>query len=284
MKRIVINIFIIFIIVMLVISQFTVVFAKNAYDKYKDMDFSKQTVKKLNEIKKELVEDTVYQTAIEHNNTVVIENTKKLLNLINKEIDNKSGTIENNNGDKITVSIKDSEKDKKKYTSEQISEYKKHFGIDESITTEILEKWKETLKESGTVSDKITLNEIEKIAKTTGSYIYKEPTIKDNTGGTGDSIDGIIEDGDNFLKTGKQATIEQSDIQNLSRLLYNSLLSIAVVVSVIVGGIIGIKLMTGGIEEKAETKQFLIPYLVGCIVVFGAFGIWKLVVTILQTI
>ena len=39
----------------------------------------------------------------------------------------------------------------------------------------------------------------------------------------------------------------------------------------------------GSIEEKAEIKTMLIPYIIGCVVVFGAFTIWKIVVDILQS-
>ena len=35
------------------------------------------------------------------------------------------------------------------------------------------------------------------------------------------------------------------------------------------------------VEEKANIKEVLVPYVVGCIVIFGAFAIWKLIVTIL---
>ena len=66
--------------------------------------------------------------------------------------------------------------------------------------------------------------------------------------------------------------------------MYNILLTIGIFVAVVVGGIIGIKLMTSSAEGKAEAKALLIPYVVGCVVVFGGFGIWKLVVTLLQNI
>ena len=42
--------------------------------------------------------------------------------------------------------------------------------------------------------------------------------------------------------------------------------------------------MVSGIEGKVEAKQLLVPYVVGCVMIFGGFGIWKLVVTILQGI
>ena len=36
------------------------------------------------------------------------------------------------------------------------------------------------------------------------------------------------------------------------------------------------------INERAKVKEVLIPYIAGCIVIFGAFTIWKIIVTILQ--
>ena len=64
--------------------------------------------------------------------------------------------------------------------------------------------------------------------------------------------------------------------------MYNILITIATFVAVLVGGILGVKIMIASADEKAQVKELLIPYVIGCIVVFGAFGIWKLVVTILQ--
>ena len=40
--------------------------------------------------------------------------------------------------------------------------------------------------------------------------------------------------------------------------------------------------MTSGIEEKAEVKAMLLPYVIGCVILFGSFTIWKVVVTIVS--
>ena len=64
--------------------------------------------------------------------------------------------------------------------------------------------------------------------------------------------------------------------------LYYTLLALAMGVAIIVGAILGIKYMTAGIEEKAQVKESLIPYMISCVVVFGSLGIWKLVVTIIK--
>ena len=61
----------------------------------------------------------------------------------------------------------------------------------------------------------------------------------------------------------------------------NLLLTLGVVLSVIIGAILGIQIMWGSIEQQVKAKEMLMPYAIGCLVIFGAFGIWKLVVTIL---
>lgn len=42
--------------------------------------------------------------------------------------------------------------------------------------------------------------------------------------------------------------------------------------------------MVGSVEQKAKVKDSLLPYIIGCIVIFGAFGIWKIVLTILENV
>ena len=97
----------------------------------------------------------------------------------------------------------------------------------------------------------------------------------------------VISSGDKFIQEGVQdtnPTIEEDDLQEMSNLLYNALLIIAIAITVVWGMVIGIKFMTGSIEEKAKIKETLIPYIAGCIVIFGAFTIWSLVVNIMNEV
>ena len=99
------------------------------------------------------------------------------------------------------------------------------------------------------------------------------------------SIGDIFTGADDFIQSGindKNPTIEDKDLENMSDLLYNTLLIIAIVIAVIVGLVIGIQFMTGSVSQKAKIKETQIPYIAGCIIIFGSFGIWKLVVTILS--
>ena len=92
----------------------------------------------------------------------------------------------------------------------------------------------------------------------------------------------IISDGDEFINQGKQGEekIDLTDLQDLSGFLYNVLLSAGVVIAVIIAIVLGIQFMMGGAEGQAKVKEMLIPFIVGCVVVFGGFGIWKIALSI----
>ena len=96
------------------------------------------------------------------------------------------------------------------------------------------------------------------------------------------SLSDVISGGDSFINAGKggSAQIDKGSLQNASSSIYNILLICGVIIAVLIGSIMGIKFMIGSVEEKAEIKAALVPFVIGCIVVFGAFGIWKIVVTI----
>ncbi len=113
-------------------------------------------------------------------------------------------------------------------------------------------------------------------------FIFKQPSVSDSSSSTTDSIDGLLTDSETFLGKGENNKIKDESIQDFSKTMYNILITIATFVAVLVGGILGVKIMIASADEKAQVKELLIPYVIGCIVVFGAFGIWKLVVTILQ--
>ena len=102
----------------------------------------------------------------------------------------------------------------------------------------------------------------------------------------------IFGEGDSFLENGEKqndpndpaASIDGSKLKSEVNKLYNILLALGIVLSVLVGAILGIKYMFGSIEEQAKVKETLFPYLIGCIVIFSAFAIWKIVVNIFSKI
>ena len=101
------------------------------------------------------------------------------------------------------------------------------------------------------------------------------------------TLSNIVSGADSFIQNGQgDSKIDNEDIHNLSDSISKSpncvLLIIGTIVAMIVGVVLGIQFITGSVEAKSKVKESLIPYVAGCVVIFGAFGIWKLVITILQ--
>lgn len=95
----------------------------------------------------------------------------------------------------------------------------------------------------------------------------------------------VIGEADSFISTGEgkaNGIITTEKMHELSNTIYNILLVIAIIIAVLLGTILGLKFIMEGVEGKAEVQKALVPYVVGCIVSFGAFTIWKIVVIVLQ--
>lgn len=209
--------------------------------------------------------------------------------------------------------IQDEEKQKEleEFTPKEIYDYYNNNGkisLIENLkeSTEgrsILKKWVETIKDDGTAYAQYKsakagngsspypegvvyyniINEVEGESGSKSSNIYVQPNRTTSGDSSEESLGDMVSDAEKFVDKG-EITYDAEDLQNFSKTLYNIALTIGVFVAVIMGAILGIKLMASGVEEKAEAKKILVPYVVGCIVVFGGFGVWKIVVTILQNI
>ena len=94
------------------------------------------------------------------------------------------------------------------------------------------------------------------------------------------SVSDMFKDADNFLAAGEspKTVIDEKKLQSTSNTIYKWLMTLAICVAVIIGAIIGIQFITGSIEGKAKIQEALVPYIIGCIVVFGAFFIWRTLV------
>ena len=103
--------------------------------------------------------------------------------------------------------------------------------------------------------------------------------LADNTDNTSPTLSDVIQGADNFIRSGEETTqVMQNRIQTGANTIYNILFTIGVVITVAFGGILGVQFMIASAEDKAKIKEAMIPYIVGCIVIYGAFGIWKIVV------
>lgn len=101
------------------------------------------------------------------------------------------------------------------------------------------------------------------------------------------SLSNIIESGDEFLSTGKgEADYEFFNSQKAKGIIsniYSIIFPLGVAITVIVGGVLGTKFMLASAEDKAKIKESLVPYVIGCIVIYGAVGIWTITINIMPT-
>ena len=131
--------------------------------------------------------------------------------------------------------------------------------------------------------EELTGKQLERLDNTKEVYIYRAP---DNGEGKEidtsiDGLDSIVGDAEDFVKSGKKNQISEPELQKTFDYVYNILLQLGIGISVVIGIVLAIKFILAGIEEKAEVKKMLGVYVIACIVIFGSFGIWKLVVNIL---
>lgn len=189
-----------------------------------------------------------------------------------------------------TVSINDTQEEKKKYNVEQINTYNNKYGeqfnLNKSEEKEVRETWTSTSGQEYSNSeaktdqnDKLLAEEDQKLKISSGKYFLPERKEKD----TSTDLDKIIEGADKFMNSATKNEIDSKAIQNLSNTIYSILLVVGIIIAIIIGAVIGIMFITGSVEQKADVKKLLIPYIVGCVVVFGSFAIWKIAVTMFST-
>ena len=133
--------------------------------------------------------------------------------------------------------------------------------------------------------DEYDLSSLEDSRGSTGYDKFYSPKKVGEAGTTGSNLENIMDSADEFVdEANDTANVKTSALQDFSNTFYGIFLAVATAVTVIVGIIIGIKYMVSSAGERANVKQMLVPYAVGCVVVYGSFGIWALVVSLLNNV
>lgn len=78
-------------------------------------------------------------------------------------------------------------------------------------------------------------------------------------------------------KPGNIDTTEANVITSKAGVIFNVISTIGIIIAVITIIVIGIKYMVGSVEEKAEYKKTMIPYLIGVVMIGSISGILKLI-------
>ena len=98
------------------------------------------------------------------------------------------------------------------------------------------------------------------------------------------ATDSIIQGAEDFMQVGDESILDKAQIKKVSDSIFNIFIAVGTSVVVIVGSVIGIKLMTASNDEKAQIKENILPYAIGSMVIFGSVIIWGIAVKIVQNV
>lgn len=97
------------------------------------------------------------------------------------------------------------------------------------------------------------------------------------------TFDDILNAGNDFISQGQQSNaigVDSSGMKPLSDFISNILLVIAVGVTLITAAMMAINFTIQSIEDKAKIKESMVPWIIGIFVTFGAYGIWRITMTV----
>lgn len=73
----------------------------------------------------------------------------------------------------------------------------------------------------------------------------------------------------NNFKPGELTADDYDEAFNMASTIVGALTTVGIVIAVVGIIILGLKYMMGSVEQKADYKKTMIPYLVGCILIFS---------------
>lgn len=100
------------------------------------------------------------------------------------------------------------------------------------------------------------------------------------------AFDDIISAGKDFLNPDDggssvpAGTPTEAELQSLSNMVSNVLLTIALAVTLISAVVMGINFAIQSVEDKAKIKESMVPWIIGIIISFGAYGIWRITMSV----
>lgn len=84
-----------------------------------------------------------------------------------------------------------------------------------------------------------------------------------------------------FTNTEKSSIINYQNLYSVINFLYNIAMIVGIVIAIIVGIGLGIRIVYGSVDEKADAKHLIIPYLGGVAIIAFGFTIWKIILGLL---
>ena len=97
------------------------------------------------------------------------------------------------------------------------------------------------------------------------------------------SLGDVVTSAENIRNAGKTSWINYDNLYTVVDFLYNAAMIIGMIIAIIVGTGLGIRIIFGSIDQQADAKKLLVPYLVTVSVLAFSYTIWKAVVSIISS-
>ena len=221
----------------------------NKTDKLKELvETSYSDIKNYNDLARWIIADSWYNDGKQLASLAETEEGRKEINEwvteFNKHI--KGGTV----------------LDKEKSTEDELLSETNQMYTTREILKKLIategdkDKIKEILEEKGEIGEKVKKYIIKIKAKVTGNR--KSSTFAD-----------ILDNIDGYDKPNDLDTATSGKIETVASKILTAITNVGIVVAVLILAILGIKYMLGSVEEKAEYKKDLVPYIVGAFLLLG---------------
>lgn len=92
--------------------------------------------------------------------------------------------------------------------------------------------------------------------------------------------DDVLKDISKYDPSGQMDSTSASRIETATSKILTVISNVGIAVAVIMLAVLGIKYMLGSIEEKAEYKEGMIPYVIGAFILFGITSFVKILMAI----
>lgn len=96
------------------------------------------------------------------------------------------------------------------------------------------------------------------------------------------SLTDVFNNAKNFPSPSSEISV--SELKDMQGVVYNLLFSVGVIIAVVGITILGVQFITSSPEGKADVKEKMVPFAVGCIVIFSGLVIWRIAVNVIQSV
>ena len=156
-----------------------------------------------------------------------------------------------------------------------------HRGEDAGTAKGLLNRLIEANKDEKKINQAIS--DYDESVSNVASKLYKArlSSILEGTDRGEVVFDDVLSNTENYKPD--ESAMDQASagkIENATSKILTTISNVGIVVAVIMLAIIGIKYMIGSVEEKAQYKEDMLPYVIGAFILFGITGLVKILIAI----